>query len=56
MIELSAEQATILLHIKNGKNVVVDSCAGTGKTTLILSVAKALSDKKLLQMTYKPKP
>ena len=52
MIELSAEQATILLHIKNGKNVVVDSCAGTGKTTLILSVAKALSDKKLLQMTY----
>ena len=52
MIELSAEQATILTYIKNGKNVVVDSCAGTGKTTLILSVAKALSDKKLLQMTY----
>ena len=52
MIELSAEQANILSHIKNGKNVVVDSCAGTGKTTLILSVAKALSDKKLLQMTY----
>ena len=52
MFELSAEQANILSHIKNGKNVVVDSCAGTGKTTLILSVAKALSDKQLLQMTY----
>ena len=52
MIELSAEQANILLHIENGKNVVVDSCAGTGKTTLILSVAKALHNKKLLQMTY----
>jgi hypothetical protein len=52
MIELSAEQANILLHIQSGKNVVVDSCAGTGKTTLILSVAKALSPKKLLQMTY----
>lgn len=34
------------------KNVVVDSCAGTGKTTLILSVAKELPDKKILQMTY----
>ena len=52
MNPLSAEQAHILSHIKNGKNVVVDSCAGTGKTTLILSVAKALEDKKLLQMTY----
>jgi len=52
MITLSEEQQIILNHIKNGKNVVVDSCAGTGKTTLILSVAKALPDKKLLQMTY----
>jgi tRNA G46 methylase TrmB len=52
MFELSAEQAHILTHIKNGKNVVVDSCAGTGKTTLILSVAKELADKQLLQMTY----
>lgn len=52
MNPLSAEQAKILSHIKQGKNVVVDSCAGTGKTTLILSVAKALEDKKLLQMTY----
>ena len=52
MITLSEEQQNILNHVKNGKNVVVDSCAGTGKTTLILSVAKALSDKHLLQMTY----
>lgn len=52
MNPLSAEQATILSHVKDGKNVVVDSCAGTGKTTLILSVAKALEDKQLLQMTY----
>ena len=52
MINLSAEQENILLHIQSGKNVVVDSCAGTGKTTLILSVAKALPSKKLLQMTY----
>jgi hypothetical protein len=49
---LSEEQTEILKYIKNGKNVVVDSCAGTGKTTLILSVAKALPNKKILQMTY----
>jgi len=52
MIELSAEQAHILKQVKSGKNVLVDSCAGTGKTTLILSVAKALRTKQLLQMTY----
>ena len=52
MNPLSQEQASILSHIKDGKNVVVDSCAGTGKTTLILSVAKALANKQLLQMTY----
>jgi len=52
MNALSVEQLNILKNIKDGKNVVVDSCAGTGKTTLILSVAKELSDKKILQMTY----
>jgi hypothetical protein len=52
MITLSDEQSNILNNIKHGKNVVVDSCAGTGKTTLILSVAKELPDKKILQMTY----
>jgi hypothetical protein len=52
MNPLSSEQALILSHIEKGTNVVVDSCAGTGKTTLILSVAKALANKKLLQMTY----
>ena len=52
MITLSDEQSNILKNIKDMKNVVVDSCAGTGKTTLILSVAKELPDKKILQMTY----
>jgi hypothetical protein len=52
MIKLSAEQENILFQVESGKNVLVDSCAGTGKTTLILSVAKALTDKQILQMTY----
>ena len=31
---------------------MVDAVAGTGKTTLILSIAENLVDKKILQMTY----
>jgi len=52
MNALSEEQLNILNSVKSGKNVVVDSCAGTGKTTLILSVAKELPEKNILQMTY----
>ena len=37
MNEVSNEQAIIIEHIKNGKNVVVDACAGSGKSTTILS-------------------
>uniref|UniRef100_A0A6C0JNL7 Uncharacterized protein n=1 Tax=viral metagenome TaxID=1070528 RepID=A0A6C0JNL7_9ZZZZ len=52
MNDLSEEQQNILNNVIEGHNVIVDSCAGTGKTTLILSVAKALANKKILQMTY----
>ena len=48
---LSDEQQTILDTVKTGKNVVVDAVAGTGKTTLVLSIAEELPDKKILQMT-----
>ena len=51
-ISLSDEQEHILQEIKNGKNVMVDAVAGTGKTTLILAVAKALPDTQIMQMTY----
>jgi len=52
MNELSEEQEIILKNVIDGHNVIVDSCAGTGKTTLILSVAKESEGKTLLQMTY----
>jgi len=52
MNEASAEQIIIINHIKNGDNVVVDACAGSGKSTTILSCAKEMPHKKFLQITY----
>jgi len=49
---LSDEQTHILNIVKTGDNVIVDAVAGTGKTTLILSIAKAIPNKKIMQMTY----
>ena len=52
MFTLSEEQQTILNEIRDGSNVMVDAVAGTGKTTLILSIARELSDLRILQLTY----
>jgi len=52
MISLSDEQQTILDEVRDGHNVMVDAVAGTGKTTLILSIARELPDKRILQLTY----
>jgi hypothetical protein len=49
---LSNEQQHILDEVRGGDNVVVDAVAGTGKTTLILSIARELPDKRILQLTY----
>lgn len=49
---LSDEQENILQIAKKGENIMVDAVAGTGKTTLILSIAQELSSKNFLQMTY----
>ena len=51
-MEPSEEQQIIINHIKNGKNVVVDACAGSGKSTTILSCAAAIPEKRFLQITY----
>lgn len=52
MIILSDEQQKILDEVRDGHNVMVDAVAGTGKTTLILSIARELPDKRILQLTY----
>lgn len=49
---LSIEQQNILDATKTGDNIIVDAVAGTGKTTLILAIARELSTRKILQITY----
>lgn len=48
----SEEQQDIILSITDGKNVVVDACAGSGKSTTVLSCAKALPSLKFVQITF----
>ena len=52
MNEPSQEQQVVINHIINGDNCVVDACAGSGKSTTILSSAVAMPTKSFLQMTY----
>jgi hypothetical protein len=52
MQDPSEEQQYVVDNIISGKNVVVDACAGSGKSTTILSCAKQFTDKTFLQMTF----
>lgn len=49
---LSIEQLNIINTIKQNKNVICDAVAGSGKTTTVLELAKALPNKLILQITY----
>lgn len=49
---MSHEQQLVCDHICNGENVIVDACAGSGKSTTILGVAKSLPKRRFLQITY----
>ncbi|NBV83828.1 hypothetical protein EBR57_06890 [bacterium] len=48
----SPEQQVVLDHVRDGKNVIVEACAGSGKSTTILSMAQSLNHLHLLQFTY----
>jgi len=52
MESLSDEQRHILFQIKKGYNIIVNAVAGTGKTTLILSIPLVSPRKKIFQLTY----
>lgn len=48
----SEEQTMIINEILQGNNVTVDACAGSGKSTTILSCAIQLPHVKIIQTTY----
>ena len=52
MNEPSEEQKYIIENVKKGYNIKVEAVAGSGKSTTILSIAKEMKDKEILQLTY----
>lgn len=51
-LQPSEEQCHIIEQIQQGKNVIIDAIAGSGKSTTILCIANALPNKRILQITY----
>jgi Lhr-like helicase len=49
---VSEEQQNVINHIHKGNNVIVDACAGSGKSTTVLSTALSQSHKQFLLITY----
>jgi len=49
---MSHEQRHVYNLISEGNNVVVDACAGSGKSTTILSIADAIQNIEFIQLTY----
>lgn len=49
---VSKEQSLVLQNIKDGRNIIVDAVAGSGKTTTILHICKDNPNKKVLVITY----
>lgn len=52
MNEPSEEQQSVIDTIKEGHNVIVNACAGSGKSTTILTLAHQMPKTKFLQLTY----
>lgn len=50
--DLSEEQRTMIGFARQGYNVLVDACIGSGKTTSIQVMCNEFSDKKILYLTY----
>ena len=52
-LELSSEQQLFIDKALQGKNILVDACIGSGKTTAIQSLCNKLPvTKKVLYLTY----
>ena len=49
---ISEEQQQIAAYKRQGKNIIVDACAGSGKSTTIIHLAKDTPDETYLIITY----
>jgi len=49
---MSDEQTHVYNKIREGNNVIVDACAGSGKSTTILSIASNMPNHQFIQLTY----
>jgi len=52
MFNLTDEQREFLNQAVMGKNILVDACIGSGKTTAIQELCKITKNKKILYLTY----
>ena len=52
MNEPSEEQQFVIDKLKEGYNVICSAVAGSGKSSTILSAAKEMKDRKIIQLTY----
>ena len=52
---ISIEQNNVIQELELGNNVIIDSVAGSGKTTTNLHIATHFTDKKMLLLTYNAK-
>ena len=50
--QLSEEQQNFINEAKQGKNILVDACIGSGKTTAIQVLCNELKGKQILYLTY----
>jgi len=50
--ELSDEQQEFVQLAKSGRNILVDACIGSGKTTAIQVLCNEMTDRKILYLTY----
>ena len=51
----SVEQQAVIKALNGFNNVIVDSVAGSGKTTTVLNIAKTYPDTRILLLTYNSK-
>ena len=52
MVFLTDEQEKLIELVEQGKNVIVDACIGSGKTTSIQALCNRVSNKTILYLTY----